>query len=188
MSPLDLVILGIVGILGLKGLIRGAKSELLGILAFFLALWAALHFVSSLAKLFLRFFPFVPFSILKGIGFVILFFVSLGVLRFFIGIVDGRHRIGMFSRILGLGIGMGKGLFWASFFAFFLLHYCSIEKSGWREKDSWLAKPISIMAPVFVKGLYHAKPGAQDLFHQMEPGLRILGKWISSVDTTQMGE
>ncbi len=188
MGPLDLVLLGVVGIWGLKGFLRGAKSELLGILVFFIALLGALHFSSSVAKLFSRFLPFFPFAIAKGIGFVVLFFVSLSVLRFLIGIVEGRKRIGMLSRILGLGIGMGKGLFWAGFFAFFILHYCSIHKSGWREKDSWLAKPISTLSPVFVKSLYHAKPGAQDLFRQMEPALRLLGKWISSVDTIQMGE
>lgn len=188
MSPLDLVILGFLAIWGLKGFIRGANSELLGILAFFLALWGALHFASSVAKQFLRFFPFFPFGIVKTIGFVVTFFVALGILRFLIGLVDGRKKMGILSRILGLGIGMGKGLFWASFFAFFILHYCSIQKSGWREKDSWLVKPISTIAPVFVKSLYHVKPGAQDLFYQMEPAVRILGKWISSVDTTQSGE
>lgn len=188
MSPLDLVILGFVGVWGLKGFIRGAKSELFGILAFFLALLGAVHFASSVAKLFLRFLPFVPFSFLRAMGFVILFFVVLGILRFLIGIVDGRQRIGMFSRIMGLGIGLGKGLFWASFFAFFILNYCVIHKSGWRGKDSWLAKPVSVMAPAFVKMLYHAKPGTQDLFQQMEPAVRVLGKWISPVDTTQIGE
>jgi len=111
MNGLDWVLIGI-GILGvLRGLWRGAVSQIFGILGVLGGFLVATHYHQSLAVQLARGFPKLTGAAV--ISFIALFFLTwlcVAMVGYMVAKVLRTGGLGFMDRVLGAGVGLGKAV------------------------------------------------------------------------------
>jgi membrane protein required for colicin V production len=125
MTLLDWVCIAVLLVFCFFGFRRRFSGELFRILSFLAGLWAGFNYSSSLTELIKRFLPFLSFTVLRVIVFIVLFVVATGLV-FLLGLLVRKviqlTLLGWMDRIGGVILGAVKGFFIIGFL-FWLFGY-----------------------------------------------------------------
>ncbi len=111
MNTLDWILVGIAGFSVLRGLMRGAVSQIFGIIGILAGFYAASHYYEQVGAKFHAYFP--SLSGTGTVAFIVLFILTwfcVAVLGFWIVRVLRSAGLGFLDRLWGAMIGMGKAL------------------------------------------------------------------------------
>ncbi len=112
MNTLDWVLVGIAGFSVLRGLMRGAVSQIFGIIGILAAFYAASHYYEQVGARFHEYFPSLGGTAVT-VAFIVLFLLTwfcVAVLGFWIARLLRSAGLGFLDRLWGAMIGMGKAL------------------------------------------------------------------------------
>jgi membrane protein required for colicin V production len=141
----DLILLGLLSLFGLRGYFKGLFRESFSLMGFFIGLIAAVRYDEQLANLWANTWDISPL-ILKVLSFVGLFFVV-----YFTFSLAGwlLHRsapylfLGGINRVGGIVLGIGKGAAILALAIFFLSSFPWMpQKTKQAIEDSYLAVPL----------------------------------------------
>jgi|GEM_PF-1248011 len=142
---MDLLLLAIIAISALLGLLRGFIASISGLLAWLLAIWAALRFGMDVAIGLFE--TAAPTWGQRGVAYLAVFVVVLivasmlsVVLR---GLVDSSALLKAPDRALGLGFGLVRGVVLAALVLVVLRLTPWIEPHRWQDSQAaaWLTTP-----------------------------------------------
>jgi len=165
MNWIDLTLLVVLLLFGLRGYFRGLFREVFSLLGLFAGLVGAVRYAESLAALVGTYWNAAPF-ILKGAGFVICFFV-IYVLFNLTGWLLHRSAKALFlqtvNRFGGVVLGLGKGAALSALMVFTVTSTALVPPSA-REKldQAYLVSPLASLADTLIrfgKAKIFIKPG-----------------------------
>ena len=111
MTPIDYILLGIVGLSALMALMRGIVAEVMSLVVWALALWCSISFSGALAENFLR--GIEPAGVRLGSAYILLFLLVLivgGMLTWCIRRIIAKTGLSSTDRLLGGLFGASRGL------------------------------------------------------------------------------
>jgi membrane protein required for colicin V production len=150
----DITVLSVLALFGLRGFFRGFFREVFSLLGLIAGFTVAAAYERSLAVLFASFWNTSPL-LLKGAAFVAIFF-SVYFLLSLLGWFLHRSERLLFMKVLnrtgGIAIGVGKGTALAAL-AVFLLASSSLLPQPTREEfaGSYLVSPLSSLAENLIR-------------------------------------
>lgn len=134
MTPIDYILLGIIGLSALMALMRGIVAEVMSLAVWALALWCSVTFSGSVAEDFLR--GIEPSGVRLGSAYILLFLLVLilgGILTWFIRRIIAKTGLSSTDRLLGCLFGAARGLM-IVFSAVLFAGFTKIpEQPFWRE-------------------------------------------------------
>ena len=146
LSTLDLIILAVIGISGLLSLFRGFFSEFFSLATWAMAIWLPFSYTEQ----FMTFLPDTVESpsarwfISAGILFVGAMVVGT-ILSVLIRKILGATGIGLVDRLLGVGIGVVRGVLIVAVVALLATSNPAIPKEKWWN-DSKILPPVLILS------------------------------------------
>ena len=146
LSTLDLIIIAVIGISGLLSLFRGFFSEFFSLATWAMAIWLPFNYTEQ----FMAFLPDTVESpsarwfISAGVLFVGAMVVG-SVLSYLIRKILGATGIGLVDRLLGVGIGVVRGVLIVAIVALLATSNPSIPKEKWWN-DSKILPPVLIIS------------------------------------------
>lgn len=146
MNWIDLILLGLFALFGLRGYFRGFFRELFSLAGLVAGFMAAVTYDQEMAALFPSQWHISPF-LQKGLAFVSIFFIVYFALNL-IGWLLHRSEKLLFLKTLnrtgGIALGLGKGAALCAL-AVFLIHSNSVLPQPTREniENSYLVQPLS---------------------------------------------
>jgi membrane protein required for colicin V production len=116
MSILDWILICFAAFWVLRGLMRGAVSQIFGIAGILAGFFVASYRYEQLSVYITQQFPSITGAVAKPLSFILLFFVTwfiLGVLGFWVARLIRGVGLGFLDRLWGAMIGFGKALLFA---------------------------------------------------------------------------
>ena len=154
MNWADYLILSVVVVSILIGVFRGFTRELLGILGWVLAFWAAGHFAQTVADTWLSFRIQTP-SVRRAAAFGGVFLIVLllaSILTYFLGTLVRDSALAGVDRTLGGGFGFLRGVFLVAVLVL-VAGSTSARKDPWWSQSlivphvEWLAESLKTIVP-----------------------------------------
>ncbi len=174
MNSVDIVVLIIVGILFIRGLIKGLVIEVFSLVGMVFAYIIALREMSTLSHVFLSYVK-MPEFIVSTVSFSLIFMVVFFVFRLIAGAVSRLFRgtlVGWVDRFGGGMLGMVKGLLIASLQLLFM-HIIPLPKDIHTvQVNSKLDKTVRPIAPAVFNFLIKAFPQSKDFYGEMKEGFQ----------------
>ncbi|NQT24783.1 CvpA family protein [candidate division KSB1 bacterium] len=195
MNPFDAIILLILGLLAVRGLIKGIVLEVLTLLGLILAYFIAIREMSTLATIIGKGIELPP-AALTTISFIIIFVIIFIIVRLIAGAISKlikKSPVGWLDRGGGFCLGLTKGAIIASLAAMLVSLF---PLSGiWKAKQdqSLLFKPIQVVAPALFNTAQKIFPEAKNFTEEMREVIDsqtdkakeyILKKQIDSIQDT----
>jgi uncharacterized membrane protein required for colicin V production len=165
----DIIIVVIVCLYGLRGMIRGVWSELLGWVIVLASIVVSVFWVGSFSA-WLSEIVHIPLSLATLIAFFVLYMMTSFIFRMVVRFLYERKKVPFFVRIWGGGFGVLRGLLAAGIFAFLVSNYLSIQKEHWDKENSLLVKPVAAVAPAVYQAFVTALPRSKPVFARMSEG------------------
>lgn len=156
MTPIDYILLGIIGLSALMAMMRGIVAEVMSLVVWALALWCSITFSGTIAESFLR--GIEPAGVRLGSAYILLFLLVLilgGILTWFIRRIIAKTGLSSTDRLLGGLFGATRGLM-IVFSAVLFAGFTKIpEQAFWRESAvipyvGTLARALAPHLPVSV--------------------------------------
>ena len=164
-NVLDWFLIGIAAFFVLRGLMRGAVSQIFGIAGILGGAWVAFRFYEAVAAQILRHFPALSAAVAGSIAFILLFILTwfcIAFIGFWVSRMLRKVGLGFLDRLWGAIIGLGKGIIFSIVAVSFVLLFTPKESPFLRESvllpyiqqaSAFLVK----MAPVSVQKKYEEK-------------------------------
>ena len=181
---IDLILFSLIGLSALIGVMRGMLATVLGMMSWVVAGWAAIHFGDTVALMLSNGAP--PSVGDYGGGYALAFVGTLAGLFLFgmllRSLVNATPLLRWPDRLLGLGLGVARGVL-MSVFLVLVLGFTSItEKAAWRQ--SVLLPSLQPMAGWLRQKL----PQPPDLGELPHAALMDLGKSVLAGDNARPNE
>ncbi len=174
MNSVDIAVLVVVGILCIRGLIKGIVIEVFSLVGMVFAYIIALREMSTLSDFFLSHIK-LPEFIVSTVSFSLIFMGVFFVLRLIAGAVSRLIRgtlVGWADRLGGGMLGMAKGLLIASLLLLFM-HIIPLPKDIHTvQVNSKLDKTVRPIAPAVFNLLVKLFPQSKDFYAEMKEGFQ----------------
>jgi len=160
MNALDWILLCVALVCVVRGVWRGAVSQVFGIAGLCGGFLTAAHYYQGVAFRLSHAFP--KLTAAPVISFITLFFLAwfcIGAIGFGMSKLLHRSGLGFFDRFLGAGVGLGKATLFSIIVISMLTFFLSADSPLLFE--SYLAPHVQGMARIVIKA---TPPGVQQLF------------------------
>jgi membrane protein required for colicin V production len=151
---IDLILLTVLALFGLRGYFRGVFREIFSLLGLLAGFMAAVDYREPVAALAASYWGLSPF-VLKGAAFVAIFFSAYVALSS-VGLLLHRSQkllfLQTFDRVGGIAVGIGKGTAVTALLVFFLGSSSWVPNATRDDLDgSYLTPPLSQFAEGIVR-------------------------------------
>ena len=154
MNWVDLILLGVVGLFGLRGFFRGLFREILSLAGLVVGFMMAVKFDEPMAAYATQHWKFSPL-VLKGIAFVVIFFFvyfSFNLVGWLLHRSEGMLFLKTFNRAGGVAIGVAKGAALTALVIFFVGSSSLLSRSARDSLNSaYLVSPLSQLAESLIR-------------------------------------
>ncbi|MGZ8424681.1 MAG: CvpA family protein [Candidatus Binatia bacterium] len=154
MNWVDLILLAVLGIFGLRGFFRGLFREILSLAGLIVGFLVAARYGDVAAQYAAQHWKFAPIM-LKGAGFIAIFFViyfGFSVAAWLLHRSEKMLFLKSVNRVGGIAIGIGKGAAVAAL-AIFLFSSSSLLSPPTRDSlaSAYLVPPLSQLGETLIK-------------------------------------
>lgn len=154
MSTVDLIVLAILALFGLRGFFRGLFREFFSLAGWVLGFLLAASFAAALAAQAAIYWKASPL-VLKGAAFVTIFFLVyflLSVIGWLLHRSEKMLFLATVNRTGGVAVGLGKGAAVAALAIFFLTHTAWLPRTARGDfEGSYLVAPLSRLAENLIR-------------------------------------
>ena len=154
MNWIDLILICLLALFGLRGFFRGLFREVFSLLGLLVGFIAAVAFVSSGSAYAGEFWKAPPL-LLKGVVFVAIFFViyfSFSLIGWLLHRSEHLLFLKTLNRAGGIAVGLGKGAAIIALAVFFLSDAAWLPKRRQENlQDSYLVSPLSRFAKTLIR-------------------------------------